>query len=77
MGALYDKMEQDLKLRNLAVTTREQYLRCCCNYVRYHMKSPAQTGESEITSSKTRIGHIRIYHDKEHSSSVTLPVIPR
>ena len=42
-----------------------------------HFSRNLQTGESEITSSKTRTGHIRIYHDKEHLSLVTLPVIPR
>jgi len=42
-----------------------------------HFSRNLQTGESEISSSKTQIGRIRIHHDKEHSSSVTLPVIPR
>jgi uncharacterized protein len=35
-----------------------------------------QTGESEMTSSVTRVGHIRIYHDARHRSSITLPVVP-
>jgi uncharacterized protein len=36
-----------------------------------------QTGESEMTSSATRIGHIRVYHDASHASSITLPVVAR
>lgn len=42
-----------------------------------HFSRNLQTGESEITSSKTRVGHIRIYHWSDTPSSVTLPVIPR
>jgi len=42
-----------------------------------HFSRNLQTGESEISSSKTQIGHIRIYRDKEHPSSVRLPVLPR
>ena len=48
MGELYNRMSRDLKLRNLAATTHKEYLRCCCHFVRYHMKSPAQMGESAI-----------------------------
>lgn len=42
-----------------------------------HFARNLQTGESEITSSGTRVGHIRIHHDASHASSITLPVIPR
>jgi predicted acyl esterase len=42
-----------------------------------HFSRNLQTGESEITSSKTKRGLIRIYTDKEHPSAVTLPIIPR
>ena len=42
-----------------------------------HFSRNLQTGESEITSSHTQLGHIRIYHDAEHSSRIVLPVIPR
>jgi putative CocE/NonD family hydrolase len=36
-----------------------------------------QTGESEITSARTKIAHIRIHHDAAHASRIILPVIPR
>ncbi len=42
-----------------------------------HFSRNLQSGESEITSSKTQIGHIRVHHDKEHSSAIMLPIIPR
>lgn len=42
-----------------------------------HFSRNLQTGESEITSSKTQKGLIQIYMDKEHPSSITLPVLPR
>lgn len=48
MGELYNKMERDLKLKNYAPGTQSQYLRCCCNYVRYHMKSPLKLGEADV-----------------------------
>jgi putative CocE/NonD family hydrolase len=42
-----------------------------------HFSRNLQTGESEITSSQAQLGHIRIYHDAEHSSRIVLPIIPR
>jgi len=41
-------MERDLKLKNLAEGTRKEYLRCCCGFVRYHMRSPRELGEGAI-----------------------------
>jgi integrase/recombinase XerD len=48
MGELYDRMARDLKLRNLAEKTQKEYLRCCCGFVRYHMRSPRELGETAI-----------------------------
>jgi integrase/recombinase XerD len=48
MGELYRKMERDLAIKNLAPVTRKEYLRCCCKFVRYHMRSPREMGVSEI-----------------------------
>ena len=48
MGELYQKMEQDLAIKNLADETRCQYLRCCQKFVRYHMRSPREMGVVEI-----------------------------
>jgi integrase/recombinase XerD len=48
MGELYRKMERDLAIKNLAPVTRKEYLRCCCKFVRYHMRLPREMGVSEI-----------------------------
>jgi site-specific recombinase XerD len=48
MGELYQKMAQDLAIKNLAERTREEYLRCCCGFARYHMRSPKEMGLAEI-----------------------------
>ena len=42
MGELYDRMARDLRLKNYATGTQTQYLKCCCGFVRYHMKSPVK-----------------------------------
>jgi uncharacterized protein len=36
-----------------------------------------QTGESEMTSAAIRVGHIRIWHDAGHASSLTLPIVAK
>src|SRR5258708_4435340 len=55
MGELYDRMARDLKLKNLAARTGQIYLKCCCDFVRYAKRSPAELGESEI---KEYLGHL-------------------
>jgi integrase len=57
MGELYDRMARDLKLKNLAEKTQKEYLRCCCGFVRYHMKSPRELGETAI---KQYLEHLRL-----------------
>jgi len=42
-----------------------------------HFSRNLQSGRSEITSSETRVGCIRIYQDAEHFSRIVLPVVPR
>jgi len=48
MGALCQRMTEDLKLKNYAPKTRAEYLRCAKQFVAYHMRSPAEMGEREI-----------------------------
>lgn len=50
MGALYRKMERDLRLRNLAQGTTDAYLKCCCRFVRHYMQPPTKLGLPEIES---------------------------
>ena len=48
MGELYQKMSQDLAIKSLSDGTRHQYLRCCTEFARYHMRSPREMGLGEI-----------------------------
>ncbi len=48
MGALYEKMALDLKLKNFAEATRTRYLRVGRQLAAYHMRSPAELGEAEV-----------------------------
>lgn len=56
MGALYNKMERDLSLKNFARNTRMAYLQCCCRFVRYHMKSPTVLGTGDV---KEYLAHLQ------------------
>ena len=48
MGALCQRMQEDLKLKNYAEGTRAEYLRCARNFAAFHRRSPAEMGEQEI-----------------------------
>jgi hypothetical protein len=41
-----------------------------------HFSRNLQTGQSEIVSGNSQVGHIVIHHDREHSSNVVLPFVP-
>jgi putative CocE/NonD family hydrolase len=42
-----------------------------------HFSRNLQTGESEIVSKASRIGHITMHHDAEHASRVVLPIVEK
>jgi len=48
MTPLKQKMEADLRLRNLSSGTRDHYLRCVARYARYFGCSPSQLGTAEV-----------------------------
>ncbi len=48
MGELRDRMEADLRLRNLRPSTQQSYLGCVHKYAAYHMRSPAEMGEEQV-----------------------------
>lgn len=54
---MYDRMALDLKLKNLAEKTQKEYLRCCCGFVRYHMRSPRELGETAL---KQYLAHLQL-----------------
>ncbi len=41
-----------------------------------HFSRNLQTGKSEIVSSQSQVGLLKIYHDAEHPSRILLPIIP-
>src|SRR5271157_3969312 len=55
MGEFYQRMLRDLKLKNLAEKTQKEYLRCCYDFVRYHMRPPTELGE---TAAKQYLEHL-------------------
>ncbi len=48
MGKLRDRMEADLRLRNLRPSTQRSYLGCVRTFAAYHMRSPAHMGTNEV-----------------------------
>ena len=42
-----------------------------------HFSRNLQTGKLEMTTSESRIAHVRVYHDRAHPSQVVLPVVTR
>jgi site-specific recombinase XerD len=50
MGQLHDRMEEDLKLRGLAPSTRRNYLLYGRKFAAFYMRSPEDLGEAEIRS---------------------------
>jgi site-specific recombinase XerD len=48
MGAIRDRMIEELVLRGMAATTMKSYLTCCRVFVAHFMKSPEQLGTKEI-----------------------------
>jgi len=55
MGQLYDRMDQDLRLRNYAKATRVAYLRCAKAFVAFHRRPPTELGESDIRAFLTSL----------------------
>jgi len=48
MGALCQRMTEDLKLKNYSPNTQRAYLRCARQFAAFHMRSPVEMGESQI-----------------------------
>lgn len=48
MGALCQRMTEDLELKNYAPATCKEYLACARRFVAFHMRPPATMGEREI-----------------------------
>ncbi|MBW1879851.1 MAG: site-specific integrase [Deltaproteobacteria bacterium] len=48
MGRLRDRMESDLRLRNLSPRTVDAYLSCARRFAAFHMRSPEELGEEQV-----------------------------
>lgn len=66
MGELRNRMEADLRLRNLRPSTQECYLECVRKFAAYHMRSPALMGETEV---RDFLVHLR---DEKHLTPSTI-----
>jgi integrase/recombinase XerD len=55
MGALYEKMKADLKLRRYSARTERSYLYYAARFVRHLGRSPSETGKAEIREFLTRL----------------------
>ncbi len=50
MGALRDRMEMDMKLRDYRPATQSQYLHCVRQLTKHYGRSPDELGEEEVRS---------------------------
>jgi integrase/recombinase XerD len=66
MGELRNRMEADLRLRNLRPATQECYLGCARKFAAYHKRSPAEMGEKEV---RDFLVHLR---DEKHLNPSTI-----
>jgi integrase/recombinase XerD len=66
MSELRNRMEADLRLRNLRPSTQESYLGCVRKFAAYHKRSPAEMGEKEV---RDFLVHLR---DEEHRHPSTI-----
>ena len=48
MGTLHDRMRADIRIRRYSPCTEKEYLRCCFNFTKHFMRSPADMGEEEV-----------------------------
>ncbi len=48
MGTLHDRMQADIHIRRYSPCTEKEYLRCCFNFTKHFMRSPAELGEEEV-----------------------------
>jgi len=55
MGAIRERMIEELELRGLAPATKRSYLTCCRLFVAHFMKSPVQLGTEQV---KTFLLHL-------------------
>jgi site-specific recombinase XerD len=58
-------MQADIRIRRYSPRTEKEYLRCCTNFAKHFMRSPAEMGEEEV-----RTFLVLLVVDKKVSASV-------
>ncbi len=64
MGVFRDRMDQDMQIRGLSARTREEYLACAKNFVKYYRTPPDQLGLEEF-----RLYQLHLINDRKISFS--------
>ena len=70
MGEIRNRMEADLRIRNLQPSTRDCYLRCVRRFAAYHMRSPDEMGREEVREYLSYLHEERKLHPKTIATSV-------
>ncbi len=65
MGKYYDMMSNELRIRGYSKKTHETYLRCMRDFIKFHMKSPAELDLADIKAYQ-----IYLVNDKKVSYTV-------
>ena len=64
MNTLRQRMEEDMRIRNLSVTTRKRYLDRVAAFANHFNKSPALMGAEDV-----RVFLLYLVQEKKYSSS--------
>jgi len=59
MGAVRDRMETDLKLRNYRQSTQAQYLSCAKNFAKHYWRSPEELDAEDVRRYMVHLGEVR------------------
>ena len=62
MGPLRDRMQADMRLRNLRPSTQTSYLGCIRSFAAYHKRSPAEMGAKEVRDYLVYLRDERNFH---------------
>ena len=74
MTALRQKMIEDMRIRDFAPTTIEQYVRRVSQLARYYGKSPDQLGPEEIRAYQVHLTEKRVHWGTLQSTTSALQV---
>jgi hypothetical protein len=70
MGKLRDQMIADLRLRNYASKTEQEYVRCASKFAEHFMRSPEEMGYDEIREFLLHLIEVRKVSPSVHKMHV-------